>query len=101
MIIKTKEMMLLELGCIPFRVIVRERSLHFLYSILNEDPNSLIYRFFQTQMKNPNKRDWTTTVLDDLESLGLSNKSTAELKSMIFKLRSRTTTVWRDISFHL
>ena len=47
-----KEMLFLELGCIPFREIIRQRRLYFLYYILNEDSNSLVHGFFQTQMKD-------------------------------------------------
>ena len=43
-----KEMLLLELGCTPFRKLIRERRLAFLHYILNEDEKSLVYRFFQT-----------------------------------------------------
>ena len=45
------EMLYLELGCIPFREIVREKRLRFLHYILNNDPKSMIHRFFITQMK--------------------------------------------------
>ena len=51
-----KEMLFLELGVIPLREIIRERRLGFLYYILKENPNSMIHRFFQSQMKNPNKK---------------------------------------------
>ena len=50
------EMLYLELGCIPFREIVREKRLRFLHYILNNDPKSMIHRFFITQMKNKTKK---------------------------------------------
>ena len=37
-----KEMLYLELGCIPFREMIRERRMGFLHYILNEDKKSLI-----------------------------------------------------------
>ena len=46
-----KEMIFLELGCIPFREMIRERRLGFLHYILNEDCNSVISRCFQAQLK--------------------------------------------------
>ena len=48
-----KEMLFLELGCKPFRDIIRERRLGFLFYILKEDPKSMIHKFVQTQLKSP------------------------------------------------
>ena len=76
------EMLYLELGCIPFREIVREKRLRFLHYILNNDPKSMIHRFFITQMKNKTKKDWVSTVLDDLSRLELSHLSMEEITDM-------------------
>ena len=43
-----KEMLYLELGCLPLREIIRKRRLSFLFYILGQDPESLISRFFKT-----------------------------------------------------
>ena len=51
-----KEMLFLELGCMPYRDIIRERRLGFLHYILNEDQESMVNRFFHTQMKMRTKR---------------------------------------------
>ena len=67
-----KEMLFLELGCLPLREIVRERRLNFLHYILNEEPNSMIYRVFQSQMKSRTSKDWATTVIEDLKKLELN-----------------------------
>ena len=67
-----KEMLYLELGCIPLREVIRERRLGFLYYILNENPNSMIHKFFQCQMKGRKRRDWATTIIEDLEKLEIS-----------------------------
>ena len=77
-----KEMLFLELGCIPFREILRERRLGFLYYILNEDPKSIISRFFKVQMEKRNKRDWATTVLEDLKYLDLEELSMESIRKM-------------------
>ena len=74
-------MLFLELGVIPLREIIRERRLGFLYYILKENPKSMIHRFFQSQMKNPNKKDWVTTILDDLKHLGV-NKTMEDIRNM-------------------
>ena len=76
-----KEMLFLELGVIPLREIIRERRLGFLYYILKENPKSMIHRFFLSQMKNPNKKDWVTTILDDLKHLGV-NKTMEDIRNM-------------------
>ena len=47
-----KEMIFLELGCIPFREMIRERRLGFLHYILNEECDSMINRCFQAQIKS-------------------------------------------------
>ena len=41
----------------------------FLHYILKEDKSSLISRFFYTQAKKPDKNDWVTTILENLEYL--------------------------------
>ena len=66
-----KQMIYLELGCLPLRDIVRKRRLLFLHYILNENPDSLIHRFFKAQQKFRNKKDWVSTVIYDLEQLEL------------------------------
>ena len=66
-----KEILYLELGCIPLKFIIQKRRLSFLHYILQEDPNSLIYRFFESQSKNNNQKDWTKTVTEDLIKLDL------------------------------
>ena len=58
-----KEMLYLELGCIPFRDIIRKRRLLFLHYILNEREDSLIQKVFQSQLKNRTKKDWIASVL--------------------------------------
>ena len=75
-------MLYLELGCIPFREIVREKRLRFLHYILNEDPKSIVHRVFKSQMEHKTKRDWVTTVQQDLQVLGISNLSMDEIKTM-------------------
>ena len=77
-----KEMFYLELGCIPFREIVREKRLRFLHYILNEEPMSLVHRVFKSQMENRTKKDWVTTGLLDLQWLGISNLRMDEIRNI-------------------
>ena len=44
----------------------------FLHYLLNEDENSLVYKFLKVQDMNPSRNDWTVTVRKDLKFLNLS-----------------------------
>ena len=67
-----KEMLFLELGCIPLRQIILEKRMGFLHYILNQSKNSIILKFFQTQMEKRTKGDWVSAVLKDLEMLDIN-----------------------------
>ena len=43
---------------------------------------SLVHRVFKSQMENRTKKDWVTTVLMDLQLLGMSNISMEEIRNM-------------------
>ena len=77
-----KELFYLELGIMPFRDIIIGRRINFLHTILNEEKNSLIYKFFQAQWKYKTKKDWTTLIQNDLEYLELHLMSLEEIKNM-------------------
>jgi hypothetical protein len=61
-----------------------------LHHILNEDPKSIVHRVFNSQMKNKTKKDWVTTVLQDLQWLGLNDLSMEEIKIL-------KKTVWKNM----
>ena len=69
-----KEMLYLDLGCVPFRQIIQKRRILFLHYILNESQDSLMYRFLQCQLLNRKKRDWITQALTDIQDLKLDLK---------------------------
>ena len=46
-----KEILYLELGCIPFRELLRKRRISFCQYILKQSPDSMLYRFLETQTK--------------------------------------------------
>ena len=58
------------------------KRLGFLHYILNEDQESMVNRFFHSQMKMRTKKDWVTTVLEDLKDLRLSDMSMEQLRKM-------------------
>ena len=47
----SKEMLFLELGCLPLRDMIKKRRLSFLQYILQEEETSMIYRFLEAQLK--------------------------------------------------
>ena len=67
-----KEMLYLELACMPIRFILMSRRILFLQTILQESDSSLISRFYQVQLKNPSKGDWCQSVLKSLADLNLN-----------------------------
>ena len=76
-----KEMLFLELGLVPFREIVRKRRLGFLFYILHQSKDSMIFRVFESQVRNKTSKDWVTTVLSDLKELSL-NLTFEDIKQM-------------------
>ena len=64
-----KEMLFLELGLVPFREIIRQRRLGFLFYILNQSKESMIYKVFESQRRHSTPKDWVTTILSDLNDL--------------------------------
>ena len=62
--------------------IIRERRLTFLHYILNQETNSMIYKFFETQLEKRNKKDWVNTVENDLKEIGLENLNFDYIKTM-------------------
>ena len=87
-----KEMLFLETGSWPLRFIVMSRRLMFLHYILNEDKESLVYKFLQAQIQNPVKNDWILTVQENFEELSIyldldeiSSLSTGCFKSFVYK----------------
>ena len=84
-----KEMLFLELGLQPLRDLIRQRRLNFLHYILTQGADSMIFKVFNKQSQNRQKKDWVTTVLKDLELVGL-NVTFADIQAM-------NKTKWKNI----
>ena len=67
-----REMLYLELGVVPIRYIVMSRRLMFYHYILNQENDSLLYKFFKLQKSKSVRGDWCLTVQEDLESLNIT-----------------------------
>ena len=82
-----REMLYLELGVLPIRHIIMSRRAMFYHYILHEDKNSLLYKFYKSQCRNPVKGDWCLTVAEDLETLkiDLSEQKIEKLSEYSFK----------------
>ena len=52
-----------------------------MHHILNEDKDSMMFKFLQTQLKNKRPKDWITQFLKDLEDLGI-NLSLDDIKEL-------------------
>ena len=76
-----KDMLHLELGLVAFREIIRRRRFGFLYYILHEKEDSMVFKFFESQRKNKTSKDWVTTVLEDMNKIKL-NMDFDELRNM-------------------
>ena len=64
--------MYLELGQWPARFEVQKSRLLFLKSILDEDENSRVVKFFKLQLEQPCKGDWVSNCKRDLKELEIS-----------------------------
>ena len=71
----------LEAGHIPARFEIIRLRLLYLKNILQQDPSSMIFRFFQLQVENPTQGDWASACFKDLKELGII-ESLEEIKQM-------------------
>ena len=76
-----KEMLYLELGCIPIRLIMRSKRMNFLHYILNQPEKSTLKQILNQQIENPNPKDWIKMVEMDMKVLKI-DLSLTEIKSM-------------------
>ena len=61
----------LEAGHAPARFEVKKTKLLFLQCILQENPESLIYKFLHLQLEKPTKGDWASSCQQDLTDLNI------------------------------
>ena len=74
----------LETGFFPARFAVMKSRLMFLKSILEENPDSLIYKFLVLQLENPTRGDWASSCQSNLRDLKIS-LSFEEIRDMTKK----------------
>ena len=72
----------LELGQIPARYEIIKIRLLFLKYILDQNPSSMIFKFFELQLESSGKGDWTTMRLENLRYLNI-NLSLDEIKNSL------------------
>ena len=53
----------------------------FLFYILNQDPNCMVYKFFESQKNHQTSKDWVTTITQDIKELNI-DKTFEEIKKM-------------------
>ena len=78
----------LELGCLPVRFVIKYIRLMFLHYILAQKEESLMKKFFNAQLENSSKTDWTSQVERDLREL--------EIKSTLEDIRSMSKNKLKD-----
>ena len=71
----------LEAGHIPARFEIKRLRLLYLKNILQQDPSSMIFKFFELQVTNPTRGDWASACFNDLKDLRI-NESLEEIKQM-------------------
>ena len=71
----------LETGHTPARFAIFKLRCMFFKDILNENPESLIFKFIMTQYNNPTRGDWVSGCLKDLQYLNI-NLKIEEIKAM-------------------
>ena len=65
------ESLYLELGIIPIRILIKARRINFNHYLVNLKKEEMLYKFFETQQKYPNKEDWTLQVAKDLKEFDI------------------------------
>ena len=65
------DLLYLELGLVPISFIIKGRKQMFLHHILQQKKDSLLHKFFMSQMKFPTQNDWVSSVLEELNELGI------------------------------
>merc|ERR1712013_466500 len=74
-------MLYLEAGIVPGRFEIIKTRLLYLKYILKQKEESRLYQFFMAQLSQPEKRDWVSTCLKNIEDLNL-NLTIEEIKNM-------------------
>ena len=87
-----KEMIYLELNCLPIRYIIKCRRVMFLSYIVREEKSSLIFKFLEAQLASPTKNDWGQTVAADLDELDITFPIFEISKTPVEKFRKLTMT---------
>ena len=76
-----KDLLYLEVGLVPISFIIKSRKQMFLHHILQQKKDSLIHKFFTTQMNSPTQNDWVSSVLEEQEELEI-NLELEEIEEM-------------------
>ena len=65
------ESLYLELGCQDIQTILKARRINYLHYLLTSNPDSMLTKFFNVQLKYPSPGDWTEQVKVDLADFGI------------------------------
>ena len=95
-----KEMLFLETGVLPLRKKIRQRRLSFLKYILDQDANSILFQVFEKQRESRTKKDWVSTVITDLEELGINVNFVDIQQTKKTKMEKHNKTIHKGIHLH-
>ena len=94
-------MLYLELGCIPIRFLIKQRRLMFLHYLLQQDADSLLFKFLNSQIEEAVKGDWINYIYEDLKKLKITwsleqiqSQSTNLLKSHVKEKTEKSALNW-------
>ena len=72
----------LELGTLPIRHVIKCRRLVFLQYLLKQDKDTLMYKFFEAQLRDPQRGDWVLQVKQDLIDVKLQDITFDQIATM-------------------
>ena len=76
------KLLYLESGCYPLKFHIKARKVMYLHYLLNRNENELISRVFWAQKEDPTRKDWYSSVMNDLKDLGLDYLDLDDIKMM-------------------
>ena len=76
-----KEILFLELGCVPLRLIIRSKRMNLLHYILNQPEDSILKEVFNEQNRSPSRNDWVKLIQNDMKVLKI-DLSYSDIQSM-------------------
>ena len=87
----------------PLQFLIQSRRILFLHYILTSDRDSLLYKFFSAQNRNPTKGDWSETIKKDLSDFDIADsyENIASFSKVTFKARVKKACETKSLEYLL